>query len=242
MQYKDDTFENIVESERLMVLDAQKRYGEHYQHAIGFYNFLQQFIVSVDVSRFIFMAFLGQIRKHHLLAVLSILRLQNTQAMMNLRQVLEASASAAYAIANPDKEGFVVEDETGIIKSTQELRKKQYQWLSDNFSHGSDAIKRMKDAINENSSHSNLVEAHRNFKLEKKVAHMPFPDYENEFHVKTALWQASNIILGVTNLLYEVDKDIGSIEFIETFEKDLLALQDENNRLKAQIQKDYPEK
>ena len=68
---------------------------------------------------------------------------------------------------------------------------------------------------------------------------MPFFDYENEFHVKTALWQASNIVLGITDLFYGVDKNFSSIKFIDTFEKDLLALQDENNTIKDQIQKDY---
>lgn len=242
MEYKQDSFDDIIKSEYDMVLDGQKRYGKYYIHAINFYNFLQQFIISVDASRFIFTAFLGQIRKHHLLAILSTLRLQHTQSMMNLRQVLEASASAAYSIANPDKKGFIIEDESRIIKTTDKLRNKQYKWLDKNYKHGSDAIKRMKDLINDTSSHSNLVNAHRNFKFQSKEAHMPFFDYENEFHIKAALWQASNIVLGITNLFYVVDKDIRSIKFVDSFEKDLLALQDENNIIKTEIQKDHPEK
>jgi hypothetical protein len=41
--------------------------------------------------------------QENMLALLSTLRLHKVQSMMNLRQVLESGASAAFAIANPGK-------------------------------------------------------------------------------------------------------------------------------------------
>ena len=41
--------------------------------------------------------------------------------MINLRHVLEAGAAAAYAIANPNIEGFVDVDEFGIMDPSKDL-------------------------------------------------------------------------------------------------------------------------
>jgi hypothetical protein len=54
-------------------------------------------------------------KKHHMLAMFSTLRLHRVQAMMNLRQVLEAGASATFAIANPEQHHFVDTDQHGIL-------------------------------------------------------------------------------------------------------------------------------
>ena len=65
-----------------------------------------------------------------MLAFLSALRLHHVQAMMNLRQVLEAGAAAAYCIANPKVEDFVDIDEFGIMDPSKELTNKRYRWPS----------------------------------------------------------------------------------------------------------------
>src|SRR2546430_9857689 len=56
-------------------------------------------------------SFFAQVKKHHMLALFSTVRLHKVQALMNLRQVLEAGACAAFAIANPDHKHFVDTDE-----------------------------------------------------------------------------------------------------------------------------------
>jgi hypothetical protein len=47
-----------------------------------------------------------------MLALLSTLRLHKVQSMMNLRQTLEAGAAAAFAIANPEREHFMLKTTT----------------------------------------------------------------------------------------------------------------------------------
>jgi len=237
MEFKQNTIGDIIESESQMILHGAERSGDYFINASEFNNLLQQFIKSVDPDRFIFAMFLSQIRKHHLLAHFSAVRSHHIQAMMNLRQVLEAGSCAAYAIANPNKGGFADIDEKGIIDPSQELAKKRYKWLEDNFGKGSDAIKNMKNAINNSTAHSNIVYAHNNFRFdgEQRKFVTPFFDIEDDYLVKTNLWQMGNIAMGLMDLFYGVNKDLDVIKFVDNFIPRLKTLEAENHRLKAEM-------
>ena len=116
MAYPQSTLEEIVESERSMFLDGEARYGRHFKHARAATMYLSLCVVSVDHDRSdTFGRLFALMKKHHMLAFLSALRLHRVQAMLNLRQVLEAGAGAAYAIANPDVRDFVDIDAFGIM-------------------------------------------------------------------------------------------------------------------------------
>jgi len=237
MKSKQDTIGDIIESESQMILHGAERFGDYFINASEFNNLLQQFIKSVDPDRFIFAMFLSQVRKHHLLAHFSVVRLHHIQAMMNLRQVLEAGSCAAYSIANPDREGFTDIDEKGIIDPSQELAKKRYKWLENNFKNGSDAIKNMKGTINNSTAHSSLVYAHNNFKFDGEQGKFitPFFDIEDDYRVKTDLWQIGNIAMGLMDLFYGVNKELDVIKFIDDFIPRLKILEAENHRLKAEM-------
>ena len=60
--------------------------------------------------------------------MLSIVRLHKVQAMMNLRQALEAGCAGAVAIANLEDEHFFRLDKKGLVKSPQRLTDKRYRW------------------------------------------------------------------------------------------------------------------
>ena len=237
MEIKQNTIGDIIESESQMILHGAERFGEYFINASEFNDLLQQFIKSVDLDRFIFAMFLSQIRKHHLLAHFSVVRLHHIQAMINLRQVLEAGSCAAYAIANPDRKGFADIDEKGIIDPSQELAKKRYKWLEDNFKKGSDTIKNMKGTINNSTAHSNIVYAHNNFKFDGEQGKFitPFFDIEDDYRVKTDLWQIGNIAMGLMDLFYGVNKELGVIKFVDDFISQLKTLEAENHRLKAEL-------
>jgi hypothetical protein len=102
VDFKQSTFEEIIESERLMVLTAPERFGSFYDNALGANNLLQHGIVGVPLDRSFFAMFGSQIKIHHALAVFSFVRLHQIQGLMNLRQVLEAAVDAAHAIAHAD--------------------------------------------------------------------------------------------------------------------------------------------
>ena len=94
MVLKQSTIEEIIESERDLVLTADQRYGDFSRHARECSIFLSRCIISVDRDRMMFARFFSLLKKHHMLALLSALRLHKVQTMINLRQVLEAGINA----------------------------------------------------------------------------------------------------------------------------------------------------
>ena len=79
MEFKQRTIPEIIESEKLMVQTASDRYGAHYTNAFECSFFLSKFIKSVDASRSIFAMFLSQVKKYHMLALFSTVRLHQVQ-------------------------------------------------------------------------------------------------------------------------------------------------------------------
>lgn len=237
--FKQETIGDILTNEHEMVLHGAESYGDYFINASEFNLLLQEFIKSVDSDRFIFAIFLAQIKKHHLLALFSVVRLHHIQATMDLRQTLEAGSCAAYAIANPDQNGFADIDENGIIDAIQELTKKRYKWLEENFKKGSDAIKNMKTTINNSTAHSNIVYAYNNFRFDSKEGKFdtPFFDIKDDYLVKTGLWQIGNIAMGLMDLFYGVNKNLNVVKFIDNFIPRLKKLESDNNRLKTEMMK-----
>ncbi len=237
MEFKQSNIEEILESERAMVLHAPERFRAYYDNAAGFANLFAHFLKSVDPDRFIFVMFLSQIRKHHLLALFSAVRLHHVQAMMDLRQVLEAGACAAYAIANTDKDDFADYSDDGVLSLTPRLTEKRYAWLDRNFQAGSRAIKNMKKAINASAAHANIVNAHMSFNLNSAARQFetPFFDAKDDYLIKTDLWQIGNIAMGLLDLFYGVNQNLGVLKFVDDFAPRLKALEAENHRLKAEM-------
>jgi len=239
MDLKQTTIDQILDGEKDLVLKGAERYGEYFVNAVDFNCLLNEFLKSVDPERFIFAAFLSQVRKHYLLALFSVVRLHHTQAMMNMRQVLEAGACAAYAIANIDVSGFADVDDRGIINPSDVLIKKRYKWLEKNYKIGSDAIKNMKDSINNSVAHSNIIYTQKNFKFNatSKNFETPFFDIEDDYHVKTDLWMIGNVIMGLMDLFYGVNNGLNVIKFDDNFISRLKALEIQNEKLKNEIMK-----
>jgi hypothetical protein len=237
MEYKQSTLIEIIESEREMALHAEGRYGEFFVNAVAFMGLFTHFIKSMSADRYIFAIFLSQARKHYTLALLSVVRRHHTQAMMDLRQTLEAGACAAYAIANIDPADFADADEHGLLNPSQELTVKRYKWLDDNFKAGSQGIKGMKDAINKSAAHANIVYAHNNFRIAEdwKKFETPFFDIEDEYFVKTHLWQTANIALGLLDLFYGVAQRYGGVVFADDFVLRLKETGAINQKLRAEM-------
>ena len=85
--------------------------------------------------------------------------------MINLRQVLEASAGAAYAIANPDVRGFADIGAFGIMDPSKKLAPKRYRWLDENYPDKSKWITDTKGRINNETAHANIVSADATFRV-----------------------------------------------------------------------------
>lgn len=238
MEIKQSNIGEILDTEREMVLRGAERYGAYYVNAIEFSQFLgTEMLKSIKGDRFLFAMFLSQVKKHYLLALFSAVRLHHTQSMMNLRQVLEAGACAAYAIANIDPADFADVDKDGLLNPSQELTKKRYTWIDKHFPDGAKGIARMKKTINESAAHANILGAHYNFQADFEAGGFktPFFDFEDDYFVKTDLWQISNVALGLVDLFYGINATVKALVLKDEFGPRFQALVEENNRLKAEM-------
>jgi len=235
MDFKQSTFQEILDSEHEMVLQAEQRFGSYYVNAVRFNELLSQSINTVHLTRLIFALFLSQVRKHHTLALFSTVRLHRIQAKMDLRQALEAGAFAAYAIAHIDATDFADKDEEGILNPTQDLAKKRYKWLEQNFAEGSNTIKRLKGTINKSTAHSNIADGQSNFNFDglNRRFDTPFFDFEDDYLVKSDLWLIANVAMGLLRLFFEVNRTLNVVVFADDFEKRIKELSADNDQLRA---------
>lgn len=79
--------------------------------------------------------------------------------------------------------------------------------------------------------------AHRsfNFNSELKVAETSFFDIEDEYLTKTTLWQISNIIMGIMDLIYGVSQNYKGLKFLPNFIIRLKRLETINDKLKTEM-------
>ena len=235
MDLKQKTIGEIIDSERLLVLEAPERYGDYYRHALDASVFLSHLIKSLDPDRFVFGRYYAWVKKHHLLALFSTVRLHQAQAAMDLRQVLEAGSLAAYAIANPDPKLFVTEDKNGLLNSSPKLTGYAYKWLDQNHPQSSRNIKEMKDDINETTAHANLAFTGANFEVVDDGVSSPFFDFEDSHAVQTEFWRIGNIAINLLYLFYGVNQSVGSIRFVDNFHAQLADLVKRSNALRAEM-------
>jgi hypothetical protein len=238
MVLKQSTIEDIIETERELVLSADRRYGDYSRHARECAFFLSRCILSVNPYGVMCARFHSLAKKHLMLALLSTLRLHKVQAMMNLRLVLEAGAAAAFAIANPEPEHFATADTQGILDPSSTLTVKRNKWLDENFPMWSTPIKDKKKRINENFAHANVVLTGQTFEINEAAneATTPFFDVQTDFQVKVDLWLTTSASTDVMLLLYAVNKGCDVVKFIQNFEPDLVRLQGASSTLAAELQ------
>jgi hypothetical protein len=181
--------------------------------------------------------FFSLMKKHHMLALLSALRRHKVQAMMNLRQVLEAGTAAAFAIANPELEHFAKTTAEGLLDPSSDLARRRYDWLTRNFPQGSAAIKDKKDLINNSTSHANVVTTDQTFRVNKNgdAVDAPFFDIEDEYHVKGDLWLVSSVAIEIMDLLYGVNKSLNAVGFIPQFESHFTRIARDNMVLHTEM-------
>jgi hypothetical protein len=237
MAFPQSTLEEIVESERTMVLAASERFESYYGHARECSIFLSRAVASVDHDRMMFGRFFSLMKKHHMLALLSSVRLHKVQAMMNLRQALEAGAAAAFAIANPELHHFADTDEQGLLDPTQALTKKRYQWLDQNYRRKSEWIKDKKEQINLSTAHANVVSSESTFRVAQAgdTINAPFFDIEDDHVVKVDLWQAGSIALTLLDFFYGVNQGRNVIEFCPGFARYVERLAKDNETLISEL-------
>ncbi len=232
-----ETIDDILSREREMVPSAEKDYPEAFANASGFNNLLNNFLKEANSESWIFMLFLSQVKKYHTLALFSAARLHHIQAMLNLRQVLEAGANAAYGLANPIKEDFIVVIENDLLDAPKSLEEKRRKWLKKNHEKHSDFIRNMKKSINISCAHSNMIYAFQNFSMANYQFDTPFFDFKEDHRVEADFWLISNIAMSIMDLFYGINKEAKRVTFIDDFVSRLKKLENDNHALKSELQK-----
>ncbi|ACK52590.1 hypothetical protein Msil_3706 [Methylocella silvestris BL2] len=220
-----------------MILAAPRRYGAYYAVALDVSAFLSVAVKSLDREHEIFGRFLSQVKNHHLLAIFAIVRLHQTQAMMNLRQVLEAGACAAFAIANPHQDHFAKPAPGGTLDASQELTAKRYKWLDENFPKESSYIKATKEKINSSAAHANIVYTQKNFRVADNGSEfiVPFFDIEDGYFEQGELLMAAGIAISLIDLFYGVNNDINAIVWCDDFESRFRSLFERETALRLEM-------
>jgi hypothetical protein len=235
--FPQNTIAQIVDRERAMIQTASAHYGEFYEIALSVGLLLTQYLKSVDPDRWVFAAFQALAKKHVMLAVFSTVRLHKVQAMMDLRQAVEAGACAAYAIGNPDHTHFVDTDEHGILDPSQKLARKRYKWLDQNYPNASKAVQEIKDKINTTTAHANLISAYGASQANQQEGWFqePFFDTEDAHFVKTDLWMIANAALTLMHVFYEVNEKRNVIKFVDNFWTSIQQFGEKNEGLRQQM-------
>jgi hypothetical protein len=227
----------FLEEEKRLVLSWNKEYWEYFTNTLDLFLLLNDSIEEIDPTYLWFPIFLSSIKTHALLAILSTLRLHHVEAMMNLRQVLENSVWAAYALRHKDGADFFWP--TVLEHDAQKISNKWYKWIEKEFKQGSDFIKRQKNLINGSSAHANVVYAMGNFRFnpEEKSFGGSYFDEKDEYKIKSDLWLIWNTMMCIVDLFFWVNKEKNVIKFISNFIQKLKDLEKINQKLKIELMK-----
>ena len=217
---------------------TMEKFFIYWGNAFGFVVFMNRFIKSIDdPDKFIFLAFLSQAKKHLTLALFSSVRRHHVQMGMNMRQVLEASSWAAYALAFVEEEKFCEKDDAGNLTVPDKLSDAKNKWLDENFKIKSDEIKKHKKMINESVAHSNIIYTFNNFRMKPETDPgfiLPFFDFEDDYWIKSDLWFIANTTMGIIDLFVGVNKQYKVFQLSDDFSDQFKQLIDLNNKLKSE--------
>lgn len=228
-------FQEIIDKEREMLLIAEGKYGEHYRNSFNFVILMQEFIAQAKPKVLIFALFLSLVRKHLVLSFFSALRQHHIQAMLDLRQVFEAGAKGAYAIAFPDENKFVQKGGKGTLFEPKGLSKECYMWLGKNYPEQALPLEKLKSIINKSCAHANAIFAFPNFKMTGKRCEFTFFDKDDVDLVKVDLWFVGNTAMGLMDLFYVVNQERSLITFTSDFITRLKDYEAVGNELKQEL-------
>ncbi|MFN7098408.1 MAG: hypothetical protein ACK4PR_12765, partial [Gammaproteobacteria bacterium] len=135
-----------------------KKYHPFSTHTIQSIELIQTSIAgTLDFKADEFLRYYRAIYKHLVLAFLSTLRLQETQASLNIRQLLEVGACAAYSLGEPQLYNPTISTEIDLLND--KTRVNAYKWLEKNDPSLSNFLESIKKNINISYAHGGLFTA-----------------------------------------------------------------------------------
>jgi len=232
-------FKEIIISENMMLLEANKKYGPYFNSACETIKLSNDFIKEINPEHYIFALFMSQFNKYLTLSFLSAIRLHYIQSMMNLRIVIEAGTNAAYALSANLEKKFSI-NELKKRRNPFENKKlilKKYNWLEKKYPQFSKAIKQRKETINSTSAHSNILMSFNNLGVieKKRLFRLYYFDQAGKKLVEKNLWFIGDINIGLMKLFFRVNMDYNIIKLSSDFIPKLKKFEKDNKNLKQKI-------
>jgi hypothetical protein len=198
--------------EHAMVMEAEARYGAFLTNARDATYLLSTLMQWPTKDCDIFIRFLSQMTKYHTLCLMSLVRQHRIQAKMYLRYFLESTAHAAFALAHVDTNIYFGDLENGKEHDAKKASSKAYKWLESEFPEHSDEIKRVKNLINEQTAHANVLNSQHHFEFvagERPEIHMAYFDFDDDHWTKVDLWECAQCGLLASDLILAVRQRFG---------------------------------
>ncbi len=235
----NNTLEDLINAEQEMVLGAELKYGEYFSHAGEMVTLLNNLVPKIDKpTHFLFLVFLSQVKTHLTQALFSAVRRHHVQAGMNLRQVLEASVWAAYAMAFEDLDLFRVEGSNGL-EVPERLKNACRDWLKKNYPKKSEEILRLKKQINSTIAHAKIDYAFQTFSSDLRGRQRfttSYFDIEDDFRIKMDLLMIANFAMGMLQLFTTINMEEKVFRFQNDFPNQFRKLGEQHERLRLEIQ------
>jgi hypothetical protein len=204
--------ESYSEQEHVMVMEVETRYGSFLSNARDATYLLSNIMQWPTKDCDIFIRFLSQMTKYHTLCLMSLVRQHRIQAKMNLRYFLESTAHAAFALVHVGTSIYFDDLANGKKHDAKKASTTAYKWLEREFPEHSNEIKRIKDLINEQTAHANVLNSQHNFKFvsgERPEIHMAYFDFDDDRWTKVDLWECAQCGLLASDLILAVRQRFG---------------------------------
>lgn len=217
----------VSEAEHDLICSALEDYGESFENANALVVLFWRFISRYEGGTFPFQAFLSLARKSISLSLISIIRKHDIQCQNMMRQYLETSVLAAYAMKEKGLKEFGKLTSDGLLQENKKVLGDAYKWLEKDYKETPDKIHGMKKAINELAAHANIVSATNNaFELDSIC------DVSQNHIIEQRLWWVGNMIIGISCLLGRVNQDYNTFESSKDFKDELKKLFAQNEKIK----------
>ena len=159
---------------------------------------------------------------------------------MNLRYFLESTVHAGYTLAHPQTTVYF-DLEKRVLGDSKKATGHAHRWIEQDFPPHSSFIKDMKDEINRETAHANVVNSEHNFGFvpgEYAEIHTSYFDFDDDDRqVRADLWMAAKAGLHAADLILAVQRGGGG--FVPKVNPtDLQALLDDNDAVLSELQRE----
>lgn len=229
------TIMDVSDAENQMVQHAYTEYGDVFENANGLVSFTWEFLLSINAEAWVFGSFLSQIQKFLFLSLLAAIRNHTVQANMMLRQVIESTALACYALYETNHEKYGTRNDDGTVDINENIKKKIHEWLKSKYTRHSMVLKERKDMINELFSHTNIIATTHNFEFGDADMNMSFFDKPDKLMVKQRLWMIADTTLWLLDLIKKVLEDYPKAKLSDDYNERFNVLGAQNGRIKERL-------